>query len=293
MSFTTQSGQAVMMDGKALAKEERERLKAEVATFTEKHGFAPGLAVVLVGNDPASIDYSGVLVRHAREYGMHALHHVLPSGISFEQFTEEIAGLNADKSIHGISIQWPVPGIDQSHATLTLEPRKDVEGYHPISTGKLFSGSDTFIPATPLGGLRLLEHYGYKLYGKLCLVVGFGVTVGRPLTALLIAAGATPVVTHLPTPRETLVKLGREADFIFGAAGAAHLITGEMVKPGAVVVDFGMSFIDGKMYGDVEVESVRQVAQAVTTSPSVSGRLTSIALLENVLKAARQQTEQL
>jgi methylenetetrahydrofolate dehydrogenase (NADP+)/methenyltetrahydrofolate cyclohydrolase len=282
-------GEALMMDGRALAKEERERLKAEITEFSRVHGFPPGLAVVLVGNDPASIDYSGVLVKHAREYGMNALHHVLPAGISFRDFGEELRSLNENPLIHGISIQWPVPGISAEHATSVLDPRKDVEGYHPISTGRLYSGSDTFIPATPLGGMRLLQHYGYDVCGKTCLVVGFGVTVGRPLVALLMEAGATTLIVQKTTPFHVTAELARTSDFVFGAAGAPHLIKGDMIKTGAVVVDFGMSFIDGKMYGDVEVESVSRVAAAVTTSPNVTGRLTTIALLENVLKAARLQ----
>jgi methylenetetrahydrofolate dehydrogenase (NADP+)/methenyltetrahydrofolate cyclohydrolase len=281
--------QALIMDGRALAKEERARLKEETNHFTQQHGFAPGLAVLLVGDDHASIDYSGVLVKNATELGMHTVHRVLPATTTSVELITELNTLNQDKTVHGISIQWPLPQhITFEQAIYALDPRKDVEGYHPLSTGKLYCGLDTFIPATPLGGMRLLEHYGYDVYGKTCLVVGCGVTVGRPLIALLTQANASVLMVQQSTPPEVLRMLAGEADFIFGAAGAAHLIKGDMVKPGAVVVDFGMSFIDGKLYGDVEVESVKQVAAAVTASPSVSGRLTTIALLENVIKAANK-----
>ena len=289
---TALMSQPLLMDGKILAKEERAKLKGAVADFVAQQGYAPGLAVVLVGEDQASIDYSRVLVKNANDMGMNSWHIVMPRNTTAAEFTAKLTELNNDPMVHGISIQWPLPPhITFEQATTTLDPRKDVEGYHPLSSGRLYGGLDTFIPATPLGGMRLLQHYGFSVESKTCLVVGCGVTVGRPLVTLLWHAGATTLVVHKPTPLEVTVKLAKEADFVFGAAGVAHIIRGEMLKPGAVVVDFGMSFINGEMYGDVEVESVKQVAAAVTTSPSVSGRLTTIALLENVLKAARKQLE--
>lgn len=282
---------ALLMDGRDLAKEGKASLKESVSEFIEKYQVTPGLAVVLVGNDQASIGYSKALIKNATELGILAKHVILPAGITYQEYNEKIAELNQDPTIHGISLQWPLPHpFTLETASMALAPEKDVEGYHPLNTGRLFGGMDTFVPATPLGGLRLLKHYGFSVTNKICLVVGCGVTVGKPLIAILLHEKTTVLVAHSPTTHDFLRKMALESDFIFSAAGQGHLITGDMIKPGAVVIDFGMSFKDGKMYGDVEVESVSQVAQAVTTTPNVTGRQTSIALLENVLKAARAQT---
>jgi methylenetetrahydrofolate dehydrogenase (NADP+)/methenyltetrahydrofolate cyclohydrolase len=289
--ITPDSG-SLILDGRAYAKQFKGRLKQNTASFKAAHGFAPGLAVVLVGDDPASIEYSGVLVKTANNLGFTATHHVLSEASTASQLATLLEKLNRDPFVHGISLQWPLPPqITLEEATNALDPRKDVEGYHPISTGRLFSQFNTFVPATPLGGMQLLEYYGFRVEGKTCLQIGCGVTVGRPLLALLLGSDATVMVVNKRTPRSTLVELCAQADFVFSAAGQANLVTGEMLKPGAVVVDFGINFVDGKMVGDIDFESVCKVASAVTPTPGGTGPVTAVALLENVLKAANQQVK--
>ncbi len=281
---------ALIMEGRSFAKEGRARLKAEVAEFVATREVQPGLAVVLVGDDPASIEYTRVLVKNAGDLGFYGRQVILPTNISPAQLDEEIRRLNEDSQIHGIIPQWPLPPhLSLEHVTDPLDPRKDVDGYHPLSIGRLMSKMDGFVPATPLGGLRLLEHYGFSVVGKTCLQIGWGTTVGRPLGSLLLTAGATLLVIHRPTPPEVLRRLAHESDFIFTAAGVPNLVSGDILHPGIVAMDFGVNYVDGKMVGDMDFESVRRVARAVTPTPGGTGPTTTIALFDNVLKAARQQ----
>jgi methylenetetrahydrofolate dehydrogenase (NADP+) / methenyltetrahydrofolate cyclohydrolase len=283
---------AIVLEGRTFAKERRTALKAAVAEFTEQNGFAPGFAVVLVGDDPASVDYSQALVKAARNMGMEADAHVFPASMSAAELKKSLAELNNDPKIHGISVQWPLPRqISFEQMTNALNPLKDVEGYHPLSTGRLYASMDVYVPATPLGGIKLLEHYGYSVRDKTCITLGYGVMVGRPLVALLLQYHATALVTHSRTPKEVVKHLCREADFVFSAAGVPNLVTGDMIKPGAVVVDFGTNYIDGKMVGDVDFESVSKVAGAVTPTPGGTSVVTTVMLLENVLKAAQKSYE--
>ena len=287
----TQTG-ALLLDGRVYAKELKANLKQATAAFVVQHGFAPGLAVVLVGDDQASIEYSNVLVKAARNSGFEAVSHVLPGHATTAELAALLENLNHDQTVHGISLQWPLPPqISLEAATNALDPCKDVEGYHPLNTGRLFSNLDTFVPPTPLGGMLLLDYYGYNVEGKLCLQIGAGVTVGRPLLALLTGVNATVLVANKLTPPAILRQLCAQADFVFCAAGKANLVTGEMLKPGAVVMDFGINFVNDKMVGDIDFESVRRVASAVTPTPGGTGPVTTVALLQNVLKAAKQQVQ--
>ncbi len=287
----TQNG-ALLLDGRVYAKKLKANLKQATTAFIAQHGFAPGLAVVLVGDDPASIEYSNVLVKAARNGGFEAISHVMPGHATPAQLAALLENLNHDKIIHGISLQWPLPSqISLEAATNALDPAKDVEGYHPLNMGRLFSHLDTFVPPTPLGGMLLLDYYGYSIEGKICLQIGAGVTVGRPLLALLTGANATVLVANKLTPTSTLRQLCAQADFVFCAAGKANLVTGEMLKPGAVVIDFGINFVNDKMVGDIDFESVSRVASAITPTPGGTGPITTVALLQNVLKAAHQQVK--
>lgn len=281
---------ALIMEGRSFAREGRVRLKQETAQFEAKYGLKPGLAVVLVGDDPPSIDYTRVLVKNANDLGFYGQPVILPGNTSRRQLSEEIQRLSEDSQIHGIIPQWPLP----THLTLEdvtdpLDPRKDVDGYHPLSIGRLMNKLDTFVPATPQGGMRLLEHYGFSVVGKTCLQIGWGTTVGRPLGSLLLTAGATLLVIHRPTPPEVLRRLAAESDFIFTAAGVPGLVHGDILHSDIVAVDFGVSYVGGKMVGDLDFESVSKVARAVTPTPGGTGPTTTIALFDNVLKAARQQ----
>ena len=282
---------ARILDGRALAKEKRAQLKLAVAGFVEKNGFPPGLAVTLIGDDPSSIAYTRTLIKTATDLGFKAIQHVLPGGLSLDEFRDEIRKLNADPTIHGITVQWPTPPhITFEDVVAVLDPRKDVDGYNPMLLGRLYEELDTFVPATPQGGMQLVHHYGYNVRGKACLLVGHGVTVGRPLLALLLAEHASPMIVDQSTPRELFRQYAAQADFIFCAAGAPGIVTGDMVKPGVVVIDFGTSEVGDRLVGDADFESLLRVAGAITPTPGGTGPMTNVTLLGNVLKAARQQT---
>jgi methylenetetrahydrofolate dehydrogenase (NADP+) / methenyltetrahydrofolate cyclohydrolase len=286
----TETATALVLEGRTFAKEKRAALKAAVAEFSEKNGFAPGFAVVLVGDDPSSAEYAKALVKSANNLGMYAIDRIFPATMTATGLKTALAELNNDPAIHGISVQWPLPRhISFEQMTDALDPAKDVEGYHPLSTGRLYTSMDVYIPATPLGGIKLLEHYGYSVRDKTCISIGYGVTVGRPLVALLLQYHATVMVAHSRTPKEVVNHLCREADFVFTATGIPGRVTGDMIKPGAVVVDFGTNYVDGKMLGDVDFESVSKVAAAVTPTPGGTSVVTTVFLLENVLKAALKQ----
>lgn len=282
--------QAQILEGRTLAKQLRAQLKDEVAHFTRQSDQIPGLAVVLVGDDPSSIAYSRTLIKTASDLGFYAVHRVQAASTSREELHFALAELNNDPKIHGISVQWPVPGhLSFEDITVALDSRKDVEGYHPLLTGRLYCQLDTFVPATPLGGMKLLDYYGFSVAGRSCLLIGNGVTVGRPLLALLLGAQASVMVATRSTPPDILRAYAAQADFIFTAAGVPGLLTGEMVRPGVVVVDFGTSVVNDKLLGDADFESLLPVARAITPTPGGTGPVTNVVLLSNVLKAARQQ----
>jgi methylenetetrahydrofolate dehydrogenase (NADP+) / methenyltetrahydrofolate cyclohydrolase len=282
---------ARILDGRALAKEKRAQLKATVAEFTAQTGFPPGLAVILTGEDPSSIAYTRTLIKTANDLGFKAVNRILPATISLADFSRSLAELNNDPQIHGITVQWPTPPqITFEDVVGILDPRKDVDGYNPLLLGRLYEQLDTFVPATPLGGMQLLKHYGYDIRGKACLLIGHGVTVGRPLLALLLAEHASLMVVDQSTPRALFRQYAAQADFIFCAAGAPGILTGDMVKPGVVVIDFGTSEVGDRLAGDADFESLLPVAGAITPTPGGTGPMTNVTLLGNVLKAARQQS---
>lgn len=282
---------AKILEGRSLAKEMRVRLKADTAEFAAQTGYPPGLAIILVGDDPSSIAYTRTLIKTATDLGFKASTRILPGSISLAEFSEALAELNTDPQIHGITVQWPTPPqITFEDVVGILDPRKDVDGYNPLLLGRLYEQLDTFAPATPLGGMRLLKHYGYEVRGKSCLLIGHGVTVGRPLLALLLAEHASLMVVDKSTPREIFRQYAALADFIFCAAGAPGILTGDMVKPGVVVIDFGTSEVGDRLAGDADFESLLPKAAAITPTPGGTGPMTNVTLLGNVLKAARQQS---
>lgn len=281
---------AQVLEGRSLAKRLRENLKKEVADFTAQHGFAPGLAVLLVGDDPSSIAYTRTLTKNATDMGFYGISQIMPAATSVTELHAALAKLNNEAKIHGIAVQWPTPAhISFEDVINSLDPRKDVDGYHPLNLGRLYYGLETFVPATPFGGMQLLEHYGMNVSGKKCLIIGHGVTVGRPLLALLLRAHASVTVANHSTPPEALREYASQAEFIFCAAGAPGLLKGDMVKPGVVVIDFGTSMVGEKLVGDADYESLLPVAKAITPTPGGTGPVTNVTLFANVLKAARQQ----
>ncbi len=282
------NSRAQILEGRSFAKTRRTSLKAEVAEFVAQAGYRPGLAIVLVGDDPSSIAYTRTLTKTATDLGFSALESYHPTSTTLTQYQAIMAELNADPAVHGITIQWPTPPhLSFEDVTAALDPRKDVDGLHPLSLGRLFCHLDTFAAPTPLGGMKLLESYGYSVAGKSCLVIGIGVTVGRPLLALLNRAGASVMIAHKSTPRATLLSYTAQANYIFTAAGVPNLLTGDMVSPGVIVVDFGTSMLGERLVGDINFESLSPIARAITPTPGGTGPVTNVMLLENVLKAAR------
>lgn len=283
---------AQVLEGRTLAKRLREQLKKDVAAFTARHNFPPGLAVLLVGDDPSSIAYTRTLTKNAVEMGFYGVSKIMPASTTLAELHAAQADLSRDHRIHGVTVQWPTPPhISYEDVINGLDARKDVDGYHPLNLGRLFSGLDTFVSATPMGGMKLLEHYGLDVYGKKCLIIGNGVTVGRALLALLLRAKATVTVATIHTPPETIREYALQADFIFSAAGSPALVKRDMVKPGVVIIDFGTSLLGDKLVGDADYANLLPVARAITPSPGGTGPVTNVMLFSNVLKAARQQTE--
>jgi len=288
---------AQILDGRALAKEIRAEIAAEVAAFKEKYGITPTIAVVRAGEDPASVSYANAIKKTFEKREMGFQLHVLPETASQDEMVELVRRLSADPNVHGIIIQEPLPkGMDEAAVKEALAPDKDVDGVHPVNAGRLAQVApvgrppgvlDYFVPATPLGGLEILKRYGIEISGKRAVVVGRSNIVGKPMALLLLRENATVTICHSRT--RDLAAVCREADILCAAVGRARLITADMVKPGAVVIDFGVNFVDGKMVGDVDFEAVKEVAGAITPVPGGTGPMTNAMLLKNVLEAAKRQ----
>jgi methylenetetrahydrofolate dehydrogenase (NADP+)/methenyltetrahydrofolate cyclohydrolase len=276
---------ARLIDGKALAAHLRERVRAQVAEL----GTPPGLATILVGDDPASAVYVRMKREDSAEVGIESFHHEPGGDVSQEELTALIESLNADERVHGILLQLPLPDhLDQDPLIALIDPAKDVDGLTPISAGLLAQGhAEAIAPCTPSGVMELLRHAEVEVEGARAVVIGRSILVGKPLAALLLAANAT--VTHCHSRTRDLPSICREADILIAAAGQPGLITGEMVKPGATVLDVGTNRVDGKLVGDVEFDSVSERAGAITPVPGGVGPMTRAMLLVNTLAAARSR----
>jgi methylenetetrahydrofolate dehydrogenase (NADP+) / methenyltetrahydrofolate cyclohydrolase len=274
---------ATLLDGRALAARTREELKAEIAEFGDVR-----LATVLVGDDPASQIYIRLKHKAAEEVGIQAVDKRLPQDTSEEEVVELLEELNEDESVDGILVQTPLPEqIDEARVMRTLDPMKDVDGLHPFNAGQLFFGHETLVAATPLGVMRLLAEYKIPVAGARAVVVGRSLIVGRPLSMLLLHANATVTICHSRTtdlPRHTL-----DADILVAAVGSLGLITEDMVKVGAAVIDVGMNRTEEGIFGDVD-PGVGDVAAFLTPVPGGVGPMTIACLLENALKAARYRS---
>ena len=268
------------MDGRALAARIREELKGEIAGFGDVR-----LATVLVGDDPASQIYIRLKHKAAEEVGIQALDKRLPSETSEEELLELVEELNDDDSVDGILVQTPLPPqIDEARVMRTLDPMKDVDGLHPYNAGQLFFGHETLVGATPVGVMRLLAEYKIRVAGARAVVVGRSLIVGRPLSMLLLHANATVTICHSRT--EDLARHTLDADILVAAVGSLGLITTDMVKTGAAVIDVGMNRTDEGLFGDVD-PGVEDIAAFLTPVPGGVGPMTIACLLENALKAAR------
>jgi methylenetetrahydrofolate dehydrogenase (NADP+)/methenyltetrahydrofolate cyclohydrolase len=271
------------MDGRALAARIREELKTEIAGFGDVR-----LATVLVGDDPASQIYIRLKHKAAEEVGIQALDNRLPQDTPEEELLELVEELNDDDSLDGILVQTPLPPqIDEARVMRTLDPRKDVDGLHPFNAGQLFFGQETLVGATPVGVMRLLAEYKIPVAGARAVVVGRSLIVGRPLSMLLLHANATVTICHSRT--EDLARHTLDADILVAAVGSLGLITTDMVKTGAAVIDVGMNRTEEGLFGDVD-PGVADVAAFLTPVPGGVGPMTIACLLENALKAARYRS---
>ncbi|WP_370324318.1 bifunctional 5,10-methylenetetrahydrofolate dehydrogenase/5,10-methenyltetrahydrofolate cyclohydrolase [Euzebya sp.] len=283
---------AELIDGKAVAAAERDRIAGEVARLAER-GVVPGLAAVLVGDDPASHVYVGMKEKDCAAVGMTSVGARLPADVDQATLFAEIDRLNADPQVHGIIVQMPLPDhLDEIAAQDRIDPAKDVDGLHPASQGQLMRGVPTFVPATPLGCQVLLERHGVELSGAEVVIVGRSTLVGRPLAMLLSRKGVDATVTMCHSRTRDLGDHTRRADVVVMAAGQPRMLTADMVRPGATVIDVGITRDDdGKLVGDVDFDAVAEVAGLITPVPGGVGPMTRAMLLENTLRAATAAAE--
>lgn len=278
---------AQIIDGKALAQELRAQITQKVAQLAP--GARPGLAVVLVGDDPASQIYVRHKIRACEEVGMRSIVHRHAAELGEAQLLQQIEALNRDPSVHGILVQLPLPAhISAERVIAAIAPGKDVDGFHPVNAGALLTGRPGFRPCTPLGCMRMLQATGLTdLRGRTATVIGRSNIVGKPMALLLLAANATVTICHSGTP--DLAAATRQADILVAATGRPNMVTANMVKPGATVIDVGINRgADGSLCGDVDFAAVREVAGAITPVPGGVGPMTIAMLLSNTLDAARQ-----
>ncbi|MDO4706198.1 MAG: bifunctional methylenetetrahydrofolate dehydrogenase/methenyltetrahydrofolate cyclohydrolase FolD [Comamonadaceae bacterium] len=279
---------AQIIDGLALSRKLRSAFAQQVQTLTAA-GKRPGLAVILVGENPASQVYVRNKIKACEETGIHSVLEQHPASISQAELLARIDALNNDPAIHGILVQLPLPEhIDADAVIEAISPAKDVDGFHISSAGMLMTGlAGGFWPCTPHGCLKMLDDIGYELRGKHAVVVGRSNIVGKPMAMMLLARSATVTICHSATP--DLAAMTRQADVLVAAVGREKLITAEMVKPGAVVIDVGMNRnAEGKLCGDVDFEAVKEVASWITPVPGGVGPMTITMLLANTIESARR-----
>ncbi len=278
---------AKLIDGNALSKTIRAEVAARAAALRDR-GTVPGLAVILVGDDPASAVYVRNKVKACAEHGLHSVLEKYPAALAEAELLARIAALNADPAIHGILVQMPLPRhVDPAKVIAAIDTAKDVDGFSVLSAGELMSGLPGLRPCTPWGCMKLIESTGTPVRGRHAVVIGRSSTVGRPMALLLLQADATVTVCHSRTP--DLGAHTRRADIVVAAVGRRNTLRADMVKPGAVVIDVGMNRDEaGKLCGDVDFEAVRQVAGWITPVPGGVGPMTITMLLVNTLEAAER-----
>ncbi len=275
---------AKIIDGKAIAKEIRSDLKLKVAQLT-KEGRQPGLAVVLVGDDPASAVYVRSKKRACEEIGVNSLVHRLPEDTTQDELLGLVEQLNQDPHIHGILVQLPLPkGLDEEIVINAISPQKDVDGFHPINVGNLHIGQEGFVPCTPAGVVELVKRTGVPIVGQNVVVLGRSNIVGKPVASLFLRENATVTICHSRT--KDVAAECRRADILIAAVGRPQLVQKDWVKPGAVVIDVGINRVDGAIVGDVHFEEVQEVAGAITPVPGGVGPMTIAMLLKATVDAA-------
>ena len=287
-----------LIDGKALAKRTREEIAADVAALKAERGVTPGLAVVLVGEDPASVSYVTAKERACAEAGMRSVEVRLPENVAEDKLVAEIARLNADPEIDGVLVQLPLPrGIDTKRVIEAISPEKDVDGFTPVNIGRMMIGDKCFLPCTPHGIVKLIEFAGMDLKGRHVVVIGRSNIVGRPLSVLLSMKGVDATVTLCHTATRDVASFTRSADAVVVAAGRPNTLTGDMIKKGAVVIDVGVNRVPDatsargyRLVGDADFASCSRVSSAITPVPGGVGPMTITMLLWNTLAAARRRS---
>jgi len=282
------SAGAEVIDGRAVAAAVRERVRQEVGALRAERGVDPGLATVLVGNDPASELYVRRKREACAEAGIRSVHHPLSAQTPASELAALLDRLSGDPAVHGILLQLPLPpGLDAAAMTQRIDPAKDVDGLHPLNAGLIAQGApEAVVPCTPAGVMELLRTAGAELAGAPAAVIGRSTLVGRPLASLLVGANAT--VTHCHSRTRDLAAVCREAEVVVAAAGVSRLVTADMVSPGATVIDVGINRTEEGLTGDVDFEGVSRVARAITPVPGGVGPMTIAMLLDNTVRAARR-----
>lgn len=280
-----------IIDGKAISAKIREEIAIDAARFSDRHGRKPCLAVVLLGDDPASSIYVRMKGRACEEAGIASVQHTLGTDTSQDHLLKLIDDLNRDGAVDGILVQLPLPShIDEGAVLERIDPRKDVDGFHPVNVGKLMIGQDTFYPCTPHGIMKMLEYEGVEIKGKRAVIIGRSNIVGKPLALMLLREHATVTICHSRTI--DLPAVAREADILVAAIGRAQMVGKDMVKKGAVVIDVGVNRLpDGKLVGDVHFNEVAPAVSKITPVPGGVGPMTITMLLANTVEAARLQVK--
>ncbi|NLA39824.1 MAG: bifunctional methylenetetrahydrofolate dehydrogenase/methenyltetrahydrofolate cyclohydrolase FolD [Smithella sp.] len=281
---------SIIIDGTKIAQDIRRSVREETLAFTEKTGVVPGLAVVLAGDDPASKVYVGRKAKACAEAGFLSREYKLPADVGEAELLALISDLNSDRQIHGILVQLPLPKhIPTDKIIAAIDPNKDVDGFHPANVGRLVTGSPLFVPCTPRGIMELIARTGISLSGKDAVVIGRSNIVGKPMALLLLAQNATVTMCHSKT--KDLPAVARRADVLIAAIGKPCMITADMVKEGAVVVDVGVNRLEsGKLAGDVAFDEVAPKTSAITPVPGGVGPMTIAMLMRNTLDAAKMTT---
>jgi len=276
-----------LIDGKSLANDTQATVAQEVERLKKEKNIVPGLAVILVGDDPASHAYVKMKAKACEKVGFYSITHNMPDSISQDEIIATIEMINENPRIDGILVQLPLPEhIDSDRILEVIDPKKDVDGFHPYNVGRLVTNLDSFVPCTPLGVMRMFQRYDIELTGKNVCVVGASNIVGKPMASLLLNADATVTTTHIHT--KDLKAHTLQADIIIVGVGRPNLITQDMVSDGAVVIDIGINRLEsGKIVGDVDFDAVKERCSFITPVPGGAGPMTIAMLLENTLKSAK------
>jgi methylenetetrahydrofolate dehydrogenase (NADP+)/methenyltetrahydrofolate cyclohydrolase len=283
---TTPAG-PIVMAGRAVAKQIRLLCAEDIRSLQSRHPILPGLAVVRIGNDPASVNYAERITQSFGNAGLQGTVVELPDNSSRSLLQAELGRLNVLPEIAGVIVQMPLPTHIGLDAVIdVLDPHKDVDGIHPVNVGRLALDLDAYVPATPAGGIAMLDYYGIPIEGKRAVVVGRSSVVGKPLAQLLLARNATVTIAH--SRSRDLPGLVAEAEILASAVGKPHFITGDMIREGAAVLDFGAADVDGQMTGDIDYDTAVDRVAAITPVPGGTGPVTSAMLLKNTIKAIKR-----